>query len=254
MDIKQAIELIENTEVSDQLREAREAIKQNLARLNKDDYEEISKHYYYLLRITLKMHNIFETETAKFLYRKLVKNLALREQGYLDALKDTNRKEIVKLQLGVFYQMAIRYFSTLEVIYDKLDFLQAKQRSFEEKMRYRQNNYLIRRDYWQFFGFKFLQVSSNYGTSFVRWGITSLVFMVLFAGLFWLLSIITDGQSITASGIYDYFHFSVATFTTLGYGDITPVSLAGKILANIEVFAGFIMLGLLIGMVQKKLP
>jgi hypothetical protein len=49
------------------------------------------------------------------------------------------------------------------------------------------------------------------------------------------------------------YYFSIVTFTTLGFGDITPLNLAGEIWLALEVFLGYIMLGGLISILANKL-
>ncbi|MFC1716973.1 potassium channel family protein [Candidatus Poribacteria bacterium] len=48
-------------------------------------------------------------------------------------------------------------------------------------------------------------------------------------------------------------YFSVVTFATLGFGDITPLSSAGKICVIIEVLLGYVMFGMLISLVARKM-
>ena len=48
-------------------------------------------------------------------------------------------------------------------------------------------------------------------------------------------------------------YFSVVTFSTLGFGDITPLNWVGEALVMAEVFAGYVMLGVLISIFALKL-
>ena len=48
-------------------------------------------------------------------------------------------------------------------------------------------------------------------------------------------------------------YFSVVTFTTLGYGDILPISPLGKIMVIAEVSIGYIMLGLLVAIFSQRM-
>ncbi len=57
----------------------------------------------------------------------------------------------------------------------------------------------------------------------------------------------------TGSHWFDYFYLSVVTLTTVGFGDIVAVSVLGKILVIFEAFFGFLMLGIFINMLQKRL-
>lgn len=49
------------------------------------------------------------------------------------------------------------------------------------------------------------------------------------------------------------YYFSVVTLTTLGFGDITPLNVAGQIFVTIEVVLGYAILGLLISILANKI-
>lgn len=48
------------------------------------------------------------------------------------------------------------------------------------------------------------------------------------------------------------FYFSFVTFTTLGFGDVTPGSLAGELVVTIEVVLGYVTLGILVSILANK--
>jgi uncharacterized protein YjbI with pentapeptide repeats len=48
------------------------------------------------------------------------------------------------------------------------------------------------------------------------------------------------------------FYFSIVTYTTLGFGDITPASLSGEIIVVIEVVLGYITLGMLLAILANR--
>ena len=48
-------------------------------------------------------------------------------------------------------------------------------------------------------------------------------------------------------GLFDYLYFSGVTFFTLGYGDIVPLGVAGRLISLVEVGTGFSFLALMIG-------
>ncbi len=52
---------------------------------------------------------------------------------------------------------------------------------------------------------------------------------------------------------FTYLYFSVVTFTTLGFGDITPTSTCGEVIVMLEVVLGYLMLGGLISIFSHKL-
>lgn len=252
MPIQEAIELIEKSEISRDLEKASHNLKESLSQLSKESYEELGVHFYYLLRIMLKGQIFFEKDIARYYYRKMSENFKKQEEKYKEELKNTEKREVVKMQLDVFYQMMERYFSSLESIYAKKDFLEARQRAFFEKMDYRKRMHKSREEYWKYLGYQFLSAASGYGTSFLRWGLTSLIFIAIFGGFYALLNQFGE-QAIIAQNFYDYIYFSATTFTTLGFGDIVPLDTVGKITSNIEACTGFIMLGVFIGLVQKKI-
>lgn len=252
MKIQEAIEFIEDFKVPERLNKAKIAIKESLKKLPKNNYEDIGNHFYYLLRIILKSNILFETDTTKNFFEKMQKNFQKQEKKYIKKLKKDKNIEIIKTQFDIFYQMMERYFASLEIIFKKKDFREARQKAFEEKMRYRKNAYFFRKEYGKYLGYKFFEISSNYGASFLRWGITSLVFIILFALIYAILNL-TIGTTIVVTHWFDYIYFSANTFTTLGFGDILAVNAIGKFVTSVEVFLGFIMLGVLVGFVQKRL-
>jgi hypothetical protein len=50
-----------------------------------------------------------------------------------------------------------------------------------------------------------------------------------------------------------FLYFSFVTFTTLGFGDITPIKWYAQIIVTIEVILGYGMLGGLISILANKL-
>ena len=51
---------------------------------------------------------------------------------------------------------------------------------------------------------------------------------------------------------YDYFHFSFVTFTTLGYVDVLPKTLLGKLLADVEACLGVLLPAVFVVGLTKK--
>jgi uncharacterized protein YjbI with pentapeptide repeats len=82
-------------------------------------------------------------------------------------------------------------------------------------------------------------VSSDCGRSLTRWGIWILVQTVGFAWLYAHVGVDFGPEPTLLSPLY----FSVVTFTTLGYGDITPVTGLAQSIAMAEVLFGYVMLG-----------
>ncbi len=49
----------------------------------------------------------------------------------------------------------------------------------------------------------------------------------------------------------DAFYYTVVTMTTLGYGDLTPVSAGAKLLATFECIVGYVMFALTVGIITR---
>lgn len=93
-----------------------------------------------------------------------------------------------------------------------------------------------------------LKWSCDYGRSF------SLFFFWTFSIIFgFSLIYLCSCSGISSINSYiDSLYFSVITFSTLGYGDILPTNSLGKIVVMLEVFFGYIMLGLLVGIISRR--
>lgn len=59
-----------------------------------------------------------------------------------------------------------------------------------------------------------------------------------------ILYSVVPGIFKSSVGLLDGFYFSVVTITTLGYGDLTPISGFGKMLAAFEALLGVVLIGL----------
>lgn len=92
-------------------------------------------------------------------------------------------------------------------------------------------------------------ITSDCGRSPQRWCLWIIGIVVLFSALYSL----TGLDYGTSGTIIGPFYFSVVTITTLGYGDIIPVSLMARSLAICEVFIGYIMLGGLLSIFTTKM-
>jgi len=106
------------------------------------------------------------------------------------------------------------------------------------------------------------------GRSVRRWAITCAAVAVLFGFLFWLCAGFWGMPVVELQGAVDpsqtnepgrivypttYLYFSIVTFTTLGFGDVTPTGLLGEFLVTVEVILGYVGLGGLISIFTTKL-
>jgi hypothetical protein len=74
------------------------------------------------------------------------------------------------------------------------------------------------------------------------------------AGVIARISAAAQGDPKEASGLFIRMcYFSVTTITTLGFGDITPVTSMARIMVGIEAIAGVILVGLFLNAIAQKL-
>jgi hypothetical protein len=90
-------------------------------------------------------------------------------------------------------------------------------------------------------------LTSGYGESLVRWGASCSVVLSAFALMYSYFEAISP-----VSGAFDYLYFSIITFTSLGYGDIHPEGIVGKVLASAEIVLGLIMFGVLLSFLGSR--
>lgn len=89
----------------------------------------------------------------------------------------------------------------------------------------------------------FLRLTCDYGRSFSRYLAWVVAFVVCYSGAYWLL---------TGNTLLDCLYFSIVTFATVGYGDILPHTPLEKILVISEIIIGYLMGGLLIAILAKR--
>jgi uncharacterized protein YjbI with pentapeptide repeats len=79
-----------------------------------------------------------------------------------------------------------------------------------------------------------------------------LLLVSIFALIYVSFGLLSSGGN-TVKSLLDAFYFSVITFTTLGYGDILPTGVVGKLVVITEVISGYIFLGLLLTILSRKI-
>jgi hypothetical protein len=252
MDVQSAIHIIEESPDYEQFSKLRNIFKDRLKDLQETDYTERGICYYYLLRIVLRSNLMYETEEC----RDYLSNMAAEFKKQLKKYKKDHKK-FAKQEINDFFRLMERSFGSLEIIFRKKDFFEEERHCYESKMDYRKNKYWANNKLFNWMGYKFLGSTSRYGHSFVRWGFTAFVFALLMAGVYYLIDYLELDPGLRIIGDaglwYDYFYFSIVTLTSLGFGDIIPHTFVGKLFVSIEVFFGFIMLGIFISLIQKKM-
>jgi len=100
---------------------------------------------------------------------------------------------------------------------------------------------------WRRVLFLFWELMSHCGKSIGLWAFWSLLIAAVFGFL--------HSGHITVESVsnwYTPFYFSVVTFTTLGFGDVTPLDWVGQMCITVEVVLGYVMLGGLISIFANK--
>lgn len=62
---------------------------------------------------------------------------------------------------------------------------------------------------------------------------------------------VPDYSNSYISNLYHFFYFSVITFSTVGYGDITPVSDIAKFVVMLEIFLSFLIIVFALANIKK---
>jgi uncharacterized protein YjbI with pentapeptide repeats len=91
----------------------------------------------------------------------------------------------------------------------------------------------------------------NYGRSLTAVAVSALPVTLFFAAVYALWPQMLD-YSNSAQTWFTPVYYSVVTYTTLGFGDVTPRTLAGEILVTLEVIFGYVTLGLLLAILSQK--
>jgi len=79
------------------------------------------------------------------------------------------------------------------------------------------------------------------------------LFALITAHIYWFVE---SGVSVSekyAQGVFEAFWWSIVTFSTVGYGDISPISFAGRIFGIFSILFGLAIFGLYIGQVSASL-
>jgi len=91
----------------------------------------------------------------------------------------------------------------------------------------------------------------DYGRSLGRVALAALSISAIFGGVYTLFPDMLEYRH-WADWWFSPFYYSFVTYTTLGFGDITPITKEGMILVTIEVILGYITLGLLVSILANK--
>jgi hypothetical protein len=252
MDFQEAIRKIEERGDFNRYAEVKPIFENRLAELKDGDYTERGLCYYYLLVSYMKGNLVHETQEAIEFYDKMEAAFMKQEDVYRKEHKKFSWSEIKD-----FFRLMERCYGSLEFLYKQHNFQARRRHAYKHKMRFRKDAYFFNKKFWHWLEYKFLEITCNYGTSLVRWATTTFAFSILMAVAFFINDHLIPDEALRTivddAHWFDYFYFSMINLTTVGFGDITPLSVSGKILSIFEAFFGFLMLGIFIGLIQKKL-
>jgi hypothetical protein len=142
--------------------------------------EEKGETYYYLLRCKLERNSLYETPDMQHLYQKMHEYFSDTEEEYKGSMKNQKTKIIAYMQLKAFYNLASYYFGSLEQIYLQHNFVDSARLAYEDRMHFRKNLFFHNKAYIKWLGYKIVEITSNYGNSFLRWGLTSMITVITF--------------------------------------------------------------------------
>lgn len=95
----------------------------------------------------------------------------------------------------------------------------------------------------------------DYGRSLSKPVAYAIVIAMVFGFVYWLDRSLEWGlldYSNSAQSALSPFYYSIVTYTTLGFGDITPSHWIGEIIVIVEVVLGYVTLGLLLAILASK--
>lgn len=87
----------------------------------------------------------------------------------------------------------------------------------------------------------------------VWWWIGWSGFIVWFFGSLFLTFLTNSLEVSSVDNLFAAYYFSIVTFTTLGFGDVTPLTLGAQIAVVCEVILGYVMLGGLVSLLAVRL-
>ncbi len=110
-------------------------------------------------------------------------------------------------------------------------------------------------NYFSFSINRILSIISLYGESVWRVFFTAFSIILIYASIYSLRgSIIGTDTAVPVHNFWTNLYFSIVTFTTLGYGDLHPISSIGiRLLAGSEAFLGAFILAYFVVVVSRKI-
>jgi hypothetical protein len=92
----------------------------------------------------------------------------------------------------------------------------------------------------------------DYGRSLPRVAAISFGLAAIYGVIYRIFAHIVDFKD-TANTWFTPYYFSIVSYTTLGFGDARPATLAGEIIVSSEVILGYTTLGLLLSVLAQSI-
>ena len=92
----------------------------------------------------------------------------------------------------------------------------------------------------------------DYGRSLSRVAAISFAVAAIYGAIYRIFPDILDWRN-SANSWFTPYYFSIVTYTTLGFGDVKPTTLAGEIIVSSEVILGYTTLGLPLSVLAQSI-
>ena len=116
-----------------------------------------------------------------------------------------------------------------------------EERKRQRKVFWREKKIVAALSFWIW------EITCGYGENLWRWSFMCFCILFGFTAIYCSFGLIAPVTS-----YFDYFYFSLVTFTNFGYGDIHPCGVIAKILVSVEFVLGIFMLGMLLTYISRR--
>ena len=168
-------------------------------------------------------------------------------------------KQYANIGVWVFQQLRSNALNTHQPDhFEVADFEFLRWKRYELIREYKDQTKTFRDVWWRVTFDWLYQKLMGYGHSLMRFGVTSLVLFLLIVALnSWFWHYANAGMAMTdevrnVNGLPRAIYYTILTLTTVGYGDITPITEGGMLLAGLEALLGLVWFGMLTSIIVKK--
>ena len=157
---------------------------------------------------------------------------------------------------SILYNGLKKAYLQMERLCNEYGFIAGASKCLSQAMRYRRKLASSWREWLSLWIFQpFTRYDKKEWLLFAGLFIACIILMSLFFGVLYcnFEFIKFSEKNASPPSFWDSFYFSVVTFATLGYGDIKPSCIQGRMLAISEVILGYVILGLFISILARKI-